>query len=476
MSGAISSARHFDTSAATSLSTKTFSVDYWRWHHRYLVDAVSQYGFPDVFITISPYEWTFPTPKWLQNAAEISGKMPTQLANLETVSIAHILEQTVRGYICGTNSKRCREHIFNYSQTRNKNNVKNLFYRIEFQGRGTAHIHFLVWLEDISKCSHHEINAHIPSEDRELAFLVHDLQPSDKTVISMQEAPSSIAEDENGKPHLALHYPQNAFALKLRAYISSILPFLKCRMDVQLSDHGAMLMRYVTSYVSKFKDSQSTDALYSTRLQPAQAAYRHLRDMKPCEPEMMMSLCSQKMAWCSNSTKSYVPPRPSSAEGNQILSKYHRRRNNTDMSFMEYLRTHDTSKANPPLYKRQRCLVGIKYVSYFNSDFFFQFLLLNKPHKTLDELKHPNHETLPDDLKYFAACLVNFADIFTEQGIMKMLEPYGHKRYFILNVVSHFENLRNLYHLWQINVIKTDDLSSLPTHVPNEHLNPSQNP
>ena len=47
------------------LSLKTFSLVYWRWHHRYLMDAIRQYGYPDVFITISPYEWTFPTPVWL---------------------------------------------------------------------------------------------------------------------------------------------------------------------------------------------------------------------------------------------------------------------------------------------------------------------------------------------------------------------------------------------------------------------------
>ncbi len=183
VSGAISSSRDFGTSAATSLSMKTFSIEYWKWHHRYLIDAVRQFGYPDVFITISPYEWTFPTPLWLENASQISGKVPMQLATLETLNIVHILEQTVRGYLCGTNSLRWRQHVFHYAHETNKNNVRNLFYRIEFQGRGTAHIHLLVWLEDVSKCSYDQINAHIPNSDRELAFLVHDLQQSHKTVL-----------------------------------------------------------------------------------------------------------------------------------------------------------------------------------------------------------------------------------------------------------------------------------------------------
>ena len=55
VSGAISSARQFHMSAATSLSTKTFSMEYWRWHHRYLMDAVRQYGYPDVFYYHKPF-------------------------------------------------------------------------------------------------------------------------------------------------------------------------------------------------------------------------------------------------------------------------------------------------------------------------------------------------------------------------------------------------------------------------------------
>jgi len=42
---------------------------------------------------------------------------------------------------------------------------------------------------------------------------------------------------------------------------------------------------------------------------PAMAAYRHLTDMKPLEPEMVISLSSYKLAWTNNPTKRYIPPR-----------------------------------------------------------------------------------------------------------------------------------------------------------------------
>ena len=275
-----------------------------------------------------------------------------------------------------------------------------------------------------------------------------------KLLLPCNENATQISTDQNGKQYLSLYYPQSAFALKMRAYISSVISFLKRRMDVQFSDQCGMLMRYVANYVSKFKDSQTTESLYSTHLVPAQAAYRHLRDVKPCEPEMMMTLLSTKMAWCNNSTKSYVPPTSSSAASNTVLQKYYQRNNECNVSFLEYLRTHDTGKANPPLNKCHRCLVGIKYLSYFNTEFLFQFLLMNLPHCNLDELKHPSHDTLPDDLKYFASCVVKLPEMFTPGHICYMLQKEGHKTYFINNVMNFFENLRNVYHLWQIQVLQ----------------------
>lgn len=67
VTGAITTARRFKCSPARSLDEKTFSVGYWQWQHRILLDAVAQFGLPSVFVTISPYEWTFPWPLWLSD-------------------------------------------------------------------------------------------------------------------------------------------------------------------------------------------------------------------------------------------------------------------------------------------------------------------------------------------------------------------------------------------------------------------------
>ena len=66
-SGAIASARQMKGSPNRVLETKALSSEYWRWQHRYLMDAAIQFGRPSPFITISLYESTFPFPPWLDN-------------------------------------------------------------------------------------------------------------------------------------------------------------------------------------------------------------------------------------------------------------------------------------------------------------------------------------------------------------------------------------------------------------------------
>ena len=99
----------------------------------------------------------------------------------------------------------------------------------------------------------------------------------------MNNDPSTF--DNSGEHNiLKLYYPhdQEAFAINSRAYIFTLIPSLCCRMDIQFADGKAMLLRYVTMYVSKWKDAYSNNALYSHHVTPYQAAYRHLKEMKTC--------------------------------------------------------------------------------------------------------------------------------------------------------------------------------------------------
>ena len=209
----------------------------------YLLDAVDQFGLPDAFITISRYEWSFPFAKWVTNIRQSTGMGPTQLAGYETYDITHTLEQLVRGYLCGTNSTKWTQHLFSYNKKLEQRNVKTFFYRFVFQQRGTVHLHMLVWLKNITKAQHHLVRADIPRSNPELAFLVHKLQPSDKKshCLNLQYEESFFTLQKDKHIHHLKHPPEE-FAINLRAYISTVLPALKCRMDYQTTDGVAMLL------------------------------------------------------------------------------------------------------------------------------------------------------------------------------------------------------------------------------------------
>ena len=180
VSGAIACARKMKCSPNKALEAKTFSTEYWRWRHRFLMDATLQFGTPSLFITISPYEWTFPFPPWIENLRTLTGYGPTNLAQFETMHIVNVLEQIVRKYMCGSNTNRWLNHLFTYKNKKDRKNVLTYFYRFEFQDRGTVHLHMLVWLKDLTKMKLDAIRADIPWSNKLLAQQVLGLQPSEK--------------------------------------------------------------------------------------------------------------------------------------------------------------------------------------------------------------------------------------------------------------------------------------------------------
>ena len=183
------------------------------------------------------------------------------------------MEQLVRGYICGSNDSRWKSHLFsNYRKTA-ENNVVNYFYRFEFQKRGTVHMHILVWLKNLQQ-------ADIPWGDLDSAYLVYSFQKSDKGSLSINENDTKV-ETNNGVSTLNICHPAEVFAHNIRAYISTILPALQCRMDVQCSDRHGILLKYVSSYVTKAHDAYNSEALYSVHTTPYQAAFRYLKEMSP---------------------------------------------------------------------------------------------------------------------------------------------------------------------------------------------------
>ena len=112
ITGAVNASKASGCSPNHSLENKSFSKTFWQLQNLYLIDAVRQYSYPSFFITISPYEWTFPFPPFLEEMRSRYFKDITETPTIETLHIAHVLEQIARGYLTGGNCNRWRTNVF----------------------------------------------------------------------------------------------------------------------------------------------------------------------------------------------------------------------------------------------------------------------------------------------------------------------------------------------------------------------------
>ena len=249
-----------------ALATKPYSPELWRTYHTALVDLQRQIGWPSLFITIAPYEWSFPYHRWLQDELRKSLLARLEMPVPETLHLAHVLTQAVKGLLTGANEgmQAKREHLFCSREGPGK--VRHWVARLEFQdgkrkrhvyrdgqfyhGRGTVHVHILLWLSDMQAMNlSSKIRADVPGEEEpELRDLVVGSQ-LDYTSSGwpLREEPTEVAEEEQ---RLRLYHPREALERNCRAYLPDILAALRCHVDVQASDGRAMILKYCASVLS----------------------------------------------------------------------------------------------------------------------------------------------------------------------------------------------------------------------------------
>ena len=430
-----------------ALQDKPFSKGYWEWQHLYLIDAVMQFGLPSLFLTISTSEWSFPTPLWLDDIREQTGYGPTNLPFFETLHFLHVLEQIVRGYLCGSNDARWSQHLFSYNHNKKTTNIRTYFYRFEFQKRGTVHIHFLIWLKNVKYIDYDLIRGDIPSSDPMMLHLVNKCQVANKSSLPLNEHATHI-DDTGTVPILKISHPPSAHAIGLRAYIETLLPVLKSSMDVQTTNGKHMLMKYVTSYVAKGKESFHNDQLYTATLSPAVTALKYAMSLDIAEPEKWVLLSSKKLSWTNATRKQYsIPVSPEHAASNAILQKYYTRpRALLSLSLLQWLRSVDDAQAVPLPYPAKKVvLVGLKFCSIFNPAYFFQYLLVHYPHTALDTIIPSADLSPPAQIVYFYKAQFLMPTEFSDgASFASTLDVYGHKQYFLDSVSSFVQSLIDL--------------------------------
>ena len=305
----------------------------------------------------------------------------TDIPTIETLDIAHVLEQIACGYFTGGNCNRWRTHVFTNLQDPSSKNLETFFYRFEFQKRGTLHLHMLIWVKDISASRADLLHASVPWGNAQDAFTVASNQKSDKSCLPVHDYLDSFITGHNGKQTLQFQHTEDDAERHIRVYVTTLLGSLHCRTEVQLADGKALLLKYVSSYVTKMHESATSEGLCCTDVTGYQAAHSFLRTVTPLEPEMVFQLSNIKVCWTDKCTVLFRPPFPDQTEGNKVYKMYLQRpQNEEDQSLLQWLRCHQTSASKPKPYTDDRVLVGVKYVSLFNPIFFYQHLTMNFPH------------------------------------------------------------------------------------------------
>ena len=109
-----------------------------------------------------------------------------------------------------------------------------------------------------------------------------------------------------------------------------------------------MLLKYVSSYVTKMHEAATVEGMYCTDVTGFQAANSFLRSVCPLAPEMAFQLSNIKVAWMDKLTKQFCAPHPGQEDGNQAYQQYLKRDpSEEDQSLLEWLRGHSAAGRKP---------------------------------------------------------------------------------------------------------------------------------
>ena len=482
-----------------AMSGYSFSPEYWHTRHAALVDVVKQLGLPTLFLTVAPYEWSFPFHKWVEDEAQKLCRSRLRLPVAETLHIAHVLAQSVVGLLTGSNKGTgtkgrpgWKSHLFAAKDGSGRQTVLNYFGRLEYQdgkrrryvnqqeaasqyyhGRGTVHLHLLVWLQHVPAIElEKHIAATVPGDNAPLANLVEGSQRSwtgsgwpvqaeeshwdtDARVLRLQHKPEDFCR-----------YNAAGQAEGIRAYVTDLLAGLHCHTDVQASDGRGMLLKYVSGYVPKFSDSFASDWLQDACSDYA-VATRVLTDYHPLEPEMTLQLAMQWYPQClaGSTLQRFRVPVPWCGPCPERVQQYMQsawrapdmplveflRKTNGKGNIHEYLKKQHAAEeaagaerleetleawANDAATAGQVAVASI-YLSRYNDRYYGQWVLMHVPFRDLEELRRPELDLVPDHLCYQALALLHRPDHWTsEAAIRAELELEAFREHHVRNIVA----------------------------------------
>ena len=185
----IGAKRHVQPQLSMRIMLKgcTFTPAYWAQRHAAVLDLQRQCGYPILFKTWAPYEWSAPYHAALLHDLAALLRSRQHSAGLETLHLAHVMVELLREWVAGgarkhgEQSSTWKSHAMAATLPGGQRCRINFAARLEFQdgkrkqasqqyhGRGAVHLHALLFAEELEALQlHSRLQATEPPEGHHL--------------------------------------------------------------------------------------------------------------------------------------------------------------------------------------------------------------------------------------------------------------------------------------------------------------------
>ncbi|CAE7569282.1 PIF1 [Symbiodinium sp. CCMP2592] len=331
-----------------ALQTESDSPLYWQTRHQALLDMQRQCGFPVLFKTMAPWEWSFPYHTWVLDEMQKADLGRMGLAGPETLHTAHVFAQLEMGLYTGHNAQvktdaaaerkhpGWSDHIL-ADPTDGQRKLPTQGYH----GSGRVHCHSLNFGCHFARARlADQMMATVPACDQPAlrGYMLGRPHGRDDSGWPV-ELEESRWDEELGR--VRLQHTGADKAAGHRAFFKETLEITKCHQDVLHCDRRANSMKYCATYNAKFSDSFAQDWLCDD-ISGNAVARKVLFEYHPCEPEMWLYIGGRLAPPCqySGTMVSLRVPLPTpGAEKNKLVELYEKSQwRGDDMTFLEWLR------------------------------------------------------------------------------------------------------------------------------------------
>ena len=197
--------------------------------------------------------------------------------------IVHSLQQLICSFFAESTHCKWTSHLLADYKHKSRSNVL-AFYCLEFQRRGTPHIHALFWLKNIIAIDSRPFTADIPTSDLALAPLIKHTQASSKPTKPQHLTRRNTNITDDGR--ILFNQSSLLTEYNIRPYVDCINYAYGSHMVVQSTDRYGLLLQYVSSYVTKLQDDCIGNTLRDVDVDARNVAFRFVVSHHPTAPEM----------------------------------------------------------------------------------------------------------------------------------------------------------------------------------------------